>query len=412
MNGYTNYSTRTGNGEEPWWSYARDLDVGDIGRLPAYVYSKLPLPGSDTAGMIAGDFPQQEYPRRNAQPGRYVPYTNVERQRYTSGVSPQQEDIRPHEQLGPVVDSAFAAMPAVKGVYTAGEALTDIPVQAYRRHVVGQRYPEIGQAFSELGNPVTNTWRAIAGRGEKDVTPNLGWSPMAADTSLSSPDLLSNLRNRVDRWKGSWNVDIPYLTEGEYPQLLITKDQSNQILPRLAEMVTGKQGVAGPGTRGFSAYLKDDNKGYLADLIAARREAIPQGTLTHETGHLAKRRLLGYGDLSNQPTDLINKARESTGIADPSIYGDYLEAITGTNPWYDAKFRTPIKARNELGEEVLKASPYRNLTPLSMGDELWTRYNAGQLARYQPTTPFNDPEPIMSGKISELVDSLIHPSMR
>ena len=121
----SSYDPQTGSGIEPWWSYAKDLDTGDLGKLPSYVLGKLPLPGSDIADHVAGDWQQEDYPRGYTgpyDPSRYVPYTNAERGKYQSGSTPEEDDIRKQEQLGPVINAAMAlqALP-VRALAGAGE---------------------------------------------------------------------------------------------------------------------------------------------------------------------------------------------------------------------------------------------------------------------------------------------------
>ena len=398
----SSYDPQTGSGIEPWWSYAKDLDMPDIGKLPAYAYSKLPLPGSDLAAGAAGNWQQPDFLRGSQTPGAYVPYTNTERDRQAP--TPQQDDIRSQEQLGPVINAALAVAPAfgqgIRGLGSAAEGLANIPVQSYRRKQVGEAIPQLGELFSELGNPVTNLWR-----GAKDIAGN--WTPQANEIPAMAdmsgipegvPGVLRSIQSGVDRLKGSWNVEIPYLAKDQYPQVLMTKDADNQLLGKIAEAIGQRPGTVSDRSRGFYVPVGDQNKNYLADIIALRKEAAtPEvGTLAHETGHLAARRITGYPTYQNAPEGLVSQAR--TAVSDPLNYQDYLSAVTSENPEYAAWLQ--------------KTPAYSSLSPERMGDELWTRNNAGQFDKWRDAVPWNDPAPELSGRLSEFLNTLIHPSMR
>jgi hypothetical protein len=304
---------------------------------------------------------------------------------------------------------------AARAAGRAGEGLANIPIQAYRRNQVGKAIPQMKMLFDEMGTPLTNTIRAITGTGRENMP---AWTGQAASAMadegggpIAIPGLLRGIRRKVDDFKGAWNVDIPYIAGGDYPQALLTKDADNTVLGRIAEALGERPGRVGQSVRGFYKPAGDEQGNYLADVIALRKQyATPEeGTLTHETGHLAAKRLQGYG-LRNPPEEAMMRARNQ--VADPLDYQDYLEAVTKENPLLDRHFRKPIKTIDELGYPSFRTSPYANMSPERMGDELWTRYNSGQLEKYNTKAPFSDPEPLLSGRLSELVDSLIHPSLR
>lgn len=400
MNFLSSYDPQTNQGEEPWWSYARDLDVPDIGKLPSYVLGKLPLPGSGIAQAIAGDWQQPEMPRGysgNYDPNQYVPSTNAERQSRQAGPTPDEEDIRKHEELGPVINAALAATLFAGVPIRAAEAVTNIPIQSYRRKQVAEAIPQLGALFDELGTPLTNVWRGAKGTLEGVYNPAPQFAAAMEEGSTSpATNLLRGIRRKVDDLKGSWNVDIPYVAQGEYPQVLMTKDADNQLLGRIAEALGQAPGRVGEGVRGFYAPVQSQNN-YLADIIALRKQfATPEaGTLTHETGHLASKRIRGYGDWGNQPTDAINTARNVAASQDLT---DYFHSLVQENRPYKNLLR--------------KRGAYADISPEKLGEEIWTRDNAGQLEKYKGAAPFEDTAPWLSDRLSSLAYDLTHPSLR
>lgn len=444
MNFWSNYDPSTGTGEEPWWNYAKSLDVGDIGKLPAYAYSKLPLPGQEMAGAVAGDWQQPEYRRgsyNNAQgrydPNRYIPETTAEREwRGRPVPTAEEQDIRGHEQLGPVIDTAMAAMPAFRTAKTLGEAgysaagagykdlvyngvtpdsgmlrrsagsLLNRPIQAERRQLVGERIPGIDQSFEVTRRrPIANALDSLVGDGQGAATWGEQLAPAMMDEGgpIAIPGLLRGIRNKMERgldnWRGSWNVDIPYVTQGEYPQTLFTKGVDNSALRAIAAAVGEKNpGRITPTVNGFAKTVTDDMGNYMADLIAMRKDRFTRGagTHTHETVHIGNKRAQGYSGIKNAPQEYIDRAQ--TEVGNPRDVADYLEAVRLENMPYDVHLR--------------KSPAYKDLGSLRMGDEMTARKLAGQTADYESEHRWYDPAPEMTDRLTTYVRSLIHPSLR
>lgn len=284
-----------------------------------------------------------------------------------------------------------------------GKKAASIPIQMYRRAQVAKQIPEMGALFKELGNPLSNIGRMISDTASdlSNRIPQMGNRPveMMADIGTNT----YNPQRLIDKVKGAWGIDVPYLTDGRLPQALVTTDADNQLLGKIAEALGARPGQVPQGAKGFFTSIKDNNR-YLSDIAAMRRDAIPAGTGLHEVGgHGVSKRVRGYGDTPGQPSEHIDEARraiypDAPDIA-PDIMADYFSAVTQNNPKY---------AKALAG----KSTNYGKLPPDKLGEEIISRQNAGQLGNWNAKVPFDDPEPFFRQRYQDYGLSLTHPSIR
>jgi len=308
---------------------------------------------------------------------------------------------RPESAPGPLYDILPEIGNWITSIPGAAKGAANIPIQAYRRSQIAKEIPQMGEVFKKMGNPLTNLYRQIAGAMPEM---GVGMEPAGAVAmdvgGNEARSLPSRARQLVDELKGTWGIDIPYNPHGtKYPWAMITEDAENKLLPEIAKGLGYRGGKVTPNAKGF--YLPAQQEGnFLADVTAFRRAAIPTGTPTHEiSGHLAAKRVRGYGDLKGQPFDYINEARQAVAPNSPQLApemaGDFFEALAQNNPKYAQHFQ--------------KYDVYKDLPDAKIGEELWSRDVANQLSPLKKKLAFENPAPEFGDRLRDLGDNLLHP---
>lgn len=300
---------------------------------------------------------------------------------------------RPQSAPGPLYDILPEIGNYIEMIPGAAKSLANIPIQAARRSAIAKEIPQMAETFKQMGNPLTNVWKMVKGAMPEFQGGMQPAGEMALDQGAQvAASLPTRARELMGELKGSWGINIPYNPKGTaYPWAVVSDDANRSLLPQIAEGL-GVSGRVNDKTRGFYLPVKKDNT-FLGDVIAMRESAIPGGTPIHETGHLASKRVRGYGELENQPWDNITEARRafSSEMA-PQHLSDYLGAIPDNNPTMN---------------NYLRHHGYGNLSNERMGEELWVRNNAGQTVKKAPA--FEDPAPFMGERLSGLTEDLLHP---
>lgn len=191
----------------------------------------------------------------------------------------EQPDLDPVDLLGP------------PGLQVGARSVIKPFVMSHRREVLGKMIPQYGEAFAQMGNPVTNIGRFLRGL----VAPSAETAPSVAPALASSMDdsLYPGLgRGLAKHWRdfmGSWRYEVPYIADLErWPAVVFGKtvDDVTNLASRIPEL-----NVKMPIYGVYNQLRRPGTDQWLADAVLS----VPTNRATkHEiVGHMGPTRYRG-----------------------------------------------------------------------------------------------------------------------